>query len=113
MARTQTINYGNAIALPVNVGTARTPATFADDGVTASTKAANELFPTRPYNRIGAYVKADAANVANLSITAPSGAIYPLAPGATISMQQGFFMEDGAYTITGTAADTFSFWEAY
>lgn len=111
MARTQTINYGNAIALPVLVGAAYTPVVYAADGVTALTKIANELFPARPYNRIGAWVKNLGANT--MSIIAPSGSIYPLDPGATFNMQQGFAMEDGAYTITGTAADTFSFWEAY
>jgi len=105
MARTQVINYGNAISLPVTVGSAYTPA------VSGQTKAANELFPNRPYNRIGAWVKNTGSNA--MSITAPSGSIYPLASGQTISMQQGFFLEDGAYTITGTGTDTFSFWEAY
>ena len=104
MARTQTINYGNAIALPVLVGAAHTPAD-------STTKIADELFPARLYNRTGAWVHNLAANV--MTITAPSGSVFKLAAGAIINMQQGFFMEDGAYTITGTAADTFNFWEAY
>lgn len=104
MARTQQINYGNGIALPVAAGSAHTPV----DGVVTLV---NELFPARPYNRIGAWVKNRGANVMNL--VAPSGSIYKLDAGATVSLQQGFFMEDGAYTITGTAGDVFDFWEAY
>lgn len=110
MARTQVINYGNDIALPVLVGAAYTPVPPAVGGVTP-TKIADELFPLRLYNRIGAWVKNQGAAV--MLIAAPSGSVYRLDPGDTISLQQGFFMEDGAYTITGTAAQTFSFWEAY
>lgn len=110
MARTQTINYGNAVALPVAAGAAYTPAVKDDSGV-AVTKAANELVPSRPYNRIGVMVQNLAANV--MTITAPSSAVLKLAAGQILNMQQGFFMEDGLYTITGTAADTFNFWEAY
>lgn len=110
MARTQKINYGVAVALPVTVGSARTPATT-DDAGAATTKAANELFPSRTFNRIGAYVQSLAAN--DMTIIAPSGAVFILKAGVIVNMQQGFFMEDGAYTITGTAADTFNFWEAY
>jgi hypothetical protein len=110
MARTQQINYGNAIALPVTVGAVYTP-TIKGSGA-ANTKAANELFPDRSLTqRIGAWVRNLALN--NMTITAPSGSQFQLRPGEIVSMQQGFFFEDGAYTITGTAADTFSFWEAY
>lgn len=109
MARTQQINYGNAVALPVAAGSAYTPA-FSLAGV-AQTKAADELFPARTFNRIGAWVYNAGAN--NMTLTAPSGSRFILKPGVVVSLQQGFFMEDGAYTITGTAADTFYFWEAY
>lgn len=110
MARTQVINYGNSLVLPILVGAAYTPVPPAVAGVTP-TKAANELFPARLYHRIGALVKNTGSNA--MTITAPSGSVYPLAAGATIGMENGFFMEDGAYTITGTATDTFNFWEAY
>lgn len=90
MAKTQKVNYGNDIALPV---------------------AANALFPDRPYGRRGFWVKNQGANV--MLIGAPSGSIYKLDAGATLMMQDAGMLEDGPYTITGTAAQTFSFWEAY
>lgn len=110
--RTQVINYGNAIVLPVAAGAAYTPVPPAEPGAAVPTKAANELFPTRPYNRIGAWVKnLSAANT--LNIIGPSGSIFVMDPSSVINMASGFFMEDGAYTVTGTAGQTFSFWEAY
>ena len=90
MAKTQQVNFGNDVALPT---------------------AANALFPAREYGRRGFWVKNQGANVMN--ITYPSGAIYKLDAGATLMLQDAGMIEDGAYTITGTAADTFSFWEAY
>lgn len=111
MARTQRINYGNAIALPVTAGSAYTPVPNAVAGV-VPTKAANELVPDRPYNRVGMWVK-NLSAVNSMNIVAPSGSSYPLDPGATFMVATGGGLEDGAYTITGTAADTFSFWEAY
>lgn len=104
MAKTQKINYGNDIALPVLVGAVHTPA----DG---ATKAADELFPNRPYTRRGAWVKNQGAAV--MLVTAPSGSIYRLDPGATLMLQDAGMLEDGAYSITGTSTQTFSFWEAY
>ena len=102
--KTQQVNYGNAIALPVLVGAAHTPA----DG---TTKAANELMPARLYGRRGFWVKNTGANA--MAIVAPSGSNYPLGAGATYIASDAGNLEDGAYTITGTAADTFSFAEYY
>lgn len=90
MAKTQKINYGNDVALPVT---------------------ANALVPDRPYGRRGMWVKNQGAAV--MLIIAPSGSIYRLDAGATLMLQDAGMLEDGAYTITGTAAQTFSFWEAY
>lgn len=104
MAKTQKVNYGNAIVLPVAAGAAHTPA----DG---SAKVADELFPARTYGRRGFWVKNNGANTMN--ITAPSGSIYPLDAGATFWSQDAGNHEDGAYSITGTAGQTFNFWEAY
>lgn len=104
MAKTQTISYGNNIALPVLVGAAHTPA----DG---STKVANELFPNRPYTRKAAWVKNQGVNA--MSIIAPSGSVYLLDGGETIQYSTPQMLEDGAYTITGTIGDTFSSWESY
>lgn len=104
MAKTQAVNYGNDIALPVLVGAAHTPA----DGVT---KLATELWPARPYGRKAGWVKNQGANV--MLITAPSGSIYKLDANTTIQYATPQMLEDGAYTITGTAADTFSYWESY
>lgn len=110
MAKTQHVSYGNAIVLPVAAGAVTTPALVTDAGV-AITKAANELVPARTFGRRGLWVKNQGANV--MSITAPSGSIYPLDAGATLMLPDAGMLEDGAYTITGTAAQTFSFWEAY
>ncbi len=104
MAKTQTISYGNNIALPVLVGAAHTPAD-------STTKAANELVPARAYGRRGMWVKNQGSNV--MSIAYPSGAVYKLDGGATLMLQDAGMLEDGVYLITGTALDTFSFWEAY
>lgn len=90
MARTQKINYGNGVTLPTTL---------------------DALVPDRPYNRIGLAVKNRGSNVMN--VTLPSGFIYKLDPGATLNAFNGFLLEDGPYTITGTAAEVFDFWEAY
>lgn len=110
MAKTQKVSYGNAIVLPVNAGAVTTPALVTDAGV-AIIKAANELVPARTYGRRAMWVKNQGA--AAMSITAPSGSIYVLDAGATLMLQTPDMLEDGAYTITGTATQTFSFWEAY
>lgn len=105
MAKTQTVNYGNNIALPVvAAAVAHTPA----DGID---KLVNELWPNRVYGRRAAWIKNQGANV--MSIIAPSGSVYKLDAGSTMQFPSPELLEDGAYTITGTAADTFSFWEAY
>lgn len=104
MAKTQKINYGNNLVLPIAAGSAHTPA----DGVVTLI---NELWPNRTYGRRGAWVKNQGA--ATMFVTAPSGSIYPLDPGATLMLQDAGMLEDGAYTITGTATQTFSHWEAY
>lgn len=95
MAKTQTINYGNATAI-------------------ASTGVYQALWPDRPYTRKAAWVKNNSGPGGNpMSIKAPSGSIYILDPGATIQYPTPQMLEDGAYEITGTALDTFSFWESY
>lgn len=104
MAKTQRVNYGNAIALPVAAGAAHTPA----DG---TTKAADELFPARTYGRRGGWVRNSA--VTAMSIIAPSGSIYPLGAGEVVFFGEAGLLEDGAYTITGTAAAIFSYCEFY
>lgn len=92
MAKTQAINYGNDTAIAV-------------------TNTYQALWPDRPYTRKAAWVKNRGANV--MLIKAPSGSIYPLDGGATVQYATPQMLEDGIYTITGTAADTFSHWESY
>lgn len=90
MAKTQKVNFGNDVALPT---------------------AANALFPAREYGRRGFWVKNQGANV--MLITAPSGSIYRLDAGDTLMLSDAGIIEDGAYTITGTALQMFSFAEYY
>lgn len=87
--RTAVYNYGNDVVLPT---------------------AANVLVPDRPHGRKSIWVKNQGANV--MLIAAPSGSVYRLDPGATW-FPPYVAIQDGAYTITGTAAQTFSFEEVY
>lgn len=92
MAKTQAINYANGTAI-------------------VATGVYQALWPDRPYTRKAAWVKNQGA--AAMSIKAPSGSVYVLDAGATIQFSTPQMLEDGAYTITGTIAETFSHWESY
>lgn len=77
---------------------------------TALPTAANALFPARTHGRRGMRFHNNGAAV--MTVTAPSGAQFLVAAGAVLELRHPF-VEDGAYTVTGTATQTFYAYDIY